>query len=101
MTQVSGRGEGGGGGDIPAFPSHTTGSLSEQTGHSNARKDIVWRQEVPAEDLIGQCEVALENRRHLSVEVFSAAELLQHLHGQHEDLVEAVLLGGGGDARRG
>lgn len=59
-------------------------------------KDIVWRQEVPAEDLVGQCQVALENRRHLSVEVFPAAELLQHLHGQHEDLVEAVLLGGWG-----
>lgn len=56
------------------------------------RKDIVWGQEVPAEDLIGQCEVALENGRHLSVEVFPAAELLQHLHGQHEDLTQAVLL---------
>lgn len=41
---------------------------------------IGW-QEVPAEDLVGQSQVALEDRRHLGVEVFSAAELLQHLHG--------------------
>lgn len=65
-----------------------------QLRHSDARKDIVRGQEVPAEDLVGQCEVALENGRHLSVEVFPAAELLQHLHGQHEDLTQAVLLAG-------
>lgn len=52
---------------------------------------IGW-QEVPAEDLVGQSQVALEDRRHLGVEVLSAAELLQHLHGQHEDLTQAVLL---------
>lgn len=56
------------------------------------RKDIIGRQEVPAEDVIGQSQVALEDRRHLGIEVFSAAELLQHLHGHHEDLAEAVLL---------
>lgn len=57
------------------------------------RKDIIGRQEVPAEDLVGQSQVALEDTRHLGVEVFSAAELLQYLHGQHEDLTQAFLLG--------
>ena len=52
---------------------------------------IRW-QEVPAEDLVGQSQVALEDRRHLGVEVFSAAELLQNLHGQHKDLTQALLL---------
>lgn len=55
---------------------------------------MIGRQEVPAQDLVGQSQVALEDRGHLGVEVFSAAELLQHLHGHHEDLVEAVLLEG-------
>lgn len=55
---------------------------------------MIWRQEVPAEDLVGQSQVALEDRGHLSVEVFSAAELLQHLHRQHEDLTQALLLQG-------
>lgn len=53
---------------------------------------MIWRQEVPAENLVCQSQVALEDRRHLSIEVFSAAELLQHLHRQHEDLAQAVLL---------
>lgn len=52
---------------------------------------IGW-QEVPAEDLVGQSQVTLEDRRHLGTEIFSAAELLQHLHGQHEDLTQALLL---------
>lgn len=52
---------------------------------------IRW-QEVPAEDLVGQSQVALEDRGHLGVEVFSPAELLQNLHGQHEDLTQAFLL---------
>ncbi|TNN44343.1 hypothetical protein EYF80_045465 [Liparis tanakae] len=59
---------------------------------STQRKDMIGRQEVPAEHLIGQRQVALEDRRHLGVEVLPAAELLQHLHGQHEDLTQAVLL---------
>lgn len=58
---------------------------------------MIWRQEVPAENLVCQSQVALEDRRHLGVEVFSAAELLQHLHCQHEDLAQAVLL----EVRRG
>lgn len=52
---------------------------------------VRW-QEVPAEDLVGQSQVALEDRGHLRIEVFSAAELLQNLHGQHEDLTQALLL---------
>lgn len=52
---------------------------------------IGW-QKVPAEDLIGQSQVALEDGGHLGVEVLPAAELLQHLHGQHEDLAQAVFL---------
>lgn len=53
---------------------------------------MIGRQEVPAEDLIGQGQVSLEHRGHLSVEVLSATELLQHLHGQYEDLTQVVLL---------
>lgn len=53
---------------------------------------MIGRQEVPAEDLIGQGQVSLEHRGHLSVEVLSATELLQHLHGQHEDLMKVILL---------
>lgn len=59
---------------------------------------IGW-QEVPAKDLIGQSQVALEDRGHLGVEVLPAAELLQHLHGQHEDLAEILFLRGGEDRR--
>lgn len=55
---------------------------------------MIRRQEVPAEHLIGQRQEALEYAGHLSVEVFSAVELLQHLHGHHEDLAQAVLLWG-------
>lgn len=50
------------------------------------RKDMIRWQEVPAEDLVGQSQVALEDGGHLGVEVFSAAELLKNLHGQNEDL---------------
>lgn len=53
---------------------------------------MIGRQEVPAEHLVGQSQVALEDWRHLGVEVFPPAELLQHLHGQHEDLTQALLL---------
>lgn len=60
--------------------------------HNAERKDIIGRQEVPAENLVGQSQVALEDRGHLGVEVFPAAELLQHLHGQYEDLTQAILL---------
>lgn len=56
------------------------------------RKDMIGRQKVPAEDLVGQSQVALEDARHLGAEVLSSAELLQHLHGQHEDLTQAFLL---------
>lgn len=75
---------------------HISWSWNSQTYHSDIsrchRKDIVGGQEVPAEDLVGQSEVALEDGWHLGIEVFSAAELLQHLHGQHEDLTQTVLL---------
>ncbi len=52
---------------------------------------IGWK-EVPAEHLIGQCKVALENTGHLSVEVVPPTELLQDLHSEHEDLPEILLL---------
>lgn len=55
-------------------------------------KDIIRWQEVPAEDVISQSQVTLEDRRHLGVEVFPARELLQHLHGQHKDLPQPLLL---------
>lgn len=75
---------------------HISWSWNSQTYHSDIsrchKKDIVGGQEVPAEDLVGQSEVALEDGWHLGVKVFSAAELLQHLHGQHEDLTQAILL---------
>lgn len=58
---------------------------------------MIWRQEVPAENLVCQSQVALEDGRHLGVQVFSSAKLLQHLHRQHEDLTQAVLL----EVRRG
>lgn len=53
---------------------------------------MVWRQEVPAEDVVGQGEVALEHGRHLGAEVLPPAELLQHLYRQQEDLAEVFLL---------
>lgn len=53
---------------------------------------MIGREEVPAEYLIGQCKVTLEHRGHLSVEVFPSTELLQDLHGEHEDLSEILLL---------
>lgn len=53
---------------------------------------MVWRQEVPAEDMVGQGEVALEHGRHLGTKVLPLAELLQHLHRQQEDLAEVFLL---------
>lgn len=55
-------------------------------------KDMVWRQEVPAEDVVGQGEVALEHGRHLGTEVLPPAEFLQHLYRQQEDLAEVFLL---------
>lgn len=53
---------------------------------------MIGGQEVPAEDLIGQSQVALKDTGHVSTEVFTPSELLQHLHGHHEDLTQAVLL---------
>ena len=58
----------------------------------DVRKDMIGREEVPAEHLIGQGQVALEHKGHLGVEVLPAAELLENLHGQHEDLPEVLLL---------
>lgn len=55
-------------------------------------KDMIWWQEVPAKDMISQSQVSLEDRRHLGIQVFPACELLQHLHGQHKDLPQALLL---------
>ena len=53
---------------------------------------MVWRQEVPAEDVVGQGEVALEHGRHLGAEVLLQAEIPPHLHRQQEDLAEVFLL---------
>lgn len=55
-------------------------------------KDMIGRQEVPAEHLIGQGQVALKDARHLSADVLAPAELLQDLHGHCEDLTKTVLL---------
>lgn len=55
-------------------------------------KDIIWWQEIPAEDMISQSQVTLEDWWHLGVQVFPARELLQHLHGQHKDLPQSLLL---------
>jgi len=57
---------------------------------------MIGRQEVPAEHLIGQRQVSLEDGGHLGAEVLLTTELLQNLHSQHEDLLQVVLLGGGG-----
>lgn len=53
---------------------------------------MVWRQEVPAEDVVGQGEVALEHGRHLGAKVLLQAEIPKHLHRQQEDLAEVFLL---------
>lgn len=42
--------------------------------------------------MISQSQVTLEDWWHLGVQVFPARELLQHLHGQHKDLPQALLL---------
>lgn len=55
-------------------------------------KDIVWRKEVPAQDLVGEGQVALEHGRHLGAEVLPPAEFLQDFHRQQEDLTEVFFL---------
>lgn len=54
---------------------------------------VGWKK-VPAKHLVGQGQVALEDRGHLGIEVLSAAELLKHFHGDHEYLLQAVFLEG-------
>lgn len=62
---------------------------------------MIGGQEVPAEDLVGQSQVPLKDTGHLSAEVFTPTELLQHLYGHHEDLMEAILLEGRGGEHTG
>ena len=53
---------------------------------------MIGRQEVPAEHLVGQGQVFLEDGGHLCAEVVLSTELLQNLHGQHEDLLQVLFL---------
>lgn len=62
---------------------------------------MIGRQKVPAEHLIGQGQVSLEDGGHLGAEVFLTTELLQNLHGQHEDLLQVLFLTGRGQRSGG